>query len=102
LVSLAATEDRLWLVDSDGLVVVFDLQTRRVLQSIPIGGRPVDVAVGSGVVWIADQRGERLVRIDETTLERSSFALPGPPAAIAIDEDRDVIWVRTAGAFTPR
>ena len=101
LKSLAATEDRLWVVDSDGLVVVFDLQTRRVLQSIPIGGRPIDVAVGSGGVWIADQRGERLVRIDETSLERSSFALPGPPAAIAIDEDRGVIWVRTAGTLTP-
>jgi class 3 adenylate cyclase/streptogramin lyase len=97
LKALAATEDRLWVVDSDGLVVVFDLQTRRVLQSIPTGGRPVDVAVGSGVVWIADQRGERLVRIDETSLERSSFALSGPPAAIAIDADRGEIWIRTAG-----
>jgi YVTN family beta-propeller protein len=95
--ALAASEDRLWVVDTDGLVAVIDLRTRRVLQSIPIGGGPVDVAVGSGVVWIADQQGERLVGIDETTLERSSFALPGPPAAIAIDEDRGVIWVRTAG-----
>ena len=97
LKALAATEDRLWVVDSEGLVVLVDLQTRRVLQSIPIGGTPVDVAAGSGVVWIADQLGEHLVRIDETNLERSSFALPGPPAAVAIDEERGVIWVRTAG-----
>lgn len=82
LESLAATEDRLWVVDSDGLVVVVSLQTRQVLQSIPVGGRPVDVTVGFGFVWIADHRGERLVRIDETSLERSSFAVPGlrPPS----------------------
>jgi DNA-binding beta-propeller fold protein YncE len=99
LQALAATENRLWVVDSEGLVVLVSLDTREVLQSIPIGGRPVDVAVGSGVVWIADQRREQLETIDTTTLEpgESGFALPGPPAAIAIDEDRGVIWVRTAG-----
>jgi class 3 adenylate cyclase len=96
LTALAAAEDRLWIVDSDGLVVEFDLHTQRVLRSIPVGGTPVDVVVTSGAVWIADQRMERLMRIDATSLERSSFALPGPPAAVAIDEDRGVIWVRTA------
>lgn len=101
LKALAATEDRLWVVDSDGLVVVIDLHTRGVLRSIPIGGTPVDVAVRSGAVWVADLRGERLVRIDETDLERSGVALTGPPAAIAIDEERGVIWVRTAGPPIP-
>jgi hypothetical protein len=98
LQALAATEDRLWVVDSEGLVVLVSLGTPQVQQSIPTGGRPVDVAVGSGVMWIADQRGEQLMTIDETSLEpgESGFALPGPPAAIAIDEDRGVIWVRTA------
>jgi class 3 adenylate cyclase len=102
LQALAATEDRLWVVDSEGLVVLVSLGTRDVLRSIPIGGRPVDVAVGFGVVWIADQRGEQLETIDETSLEpgESGFALPGPPAAIAIDENRGVIWVRTAGCCT--
>ncbi|HET6791172.1 MAG TPA: adenylate/guanylate cyclase domain-containing protein [Actinomycetota bacterium] len=97
--ALAATEDGLWVVDSEGLVVLVSLDTREVRQSIPIGGRPVDVAVGSGVVWIVDQRGEQLLTIDEMSLEpgESGVALPGPPAAIAIDEDRGVIWVRTAG-----
>jgi streptogramin lyase len=97
--ALAATEDRLWVVDSEGLVVVVSLGARHVVESIPIGDRPVDVAVGSGIVWIADQRGERLETIDVTSLEpgESGFALAGPPAAIAIDEDGGVIWVRTAG-----
>jgi YVTN family beta-propeller protein len=95
------SDDRLWVVDSDGLVVVIDLQTRKVLRSIPIGGTPVDAAVGSGAVWIADQRGKRSVRIDATSLERSPYALTGPPAAIAIDEERGVIWVRTASVAEP-
>ena len=96
--ALAATEDRLWVVDSEGLVVLVSLDTREVLQSIPIGGSPVDVAVGSGVLWIANQREEQLEIIDTTSLEpgESGFPLPGPPAAIAIDDDRGVIWVRTA------
>jgi DNA-binding beta-propeller fold protein YncE len=98
---LAATEGRLWIVDSGGSIVEFDLRTRRVLRSIPIGGTPTDVAVSSGVVWIADQGGDRLVSIDATTHERSRFALPGSPAAIAIDEARGMIWVRTAGASLP-
>ena len=100
--ALAVTEHRLWVVDAEGLVVVVSLDTRDVLRSVPIGGRPVDVAVGSGVVWIADQRGEQLLAINETSLEPGdpSFALPGPPAAIAIDENRGVLWVRTAGVRT--
>jgi streptogramin lyase len=99
--ALAATEDRLWIVDSEGFVVEFDLRARRVLRAIPVGGRPVDIAVGSGAVWIADQRGEQLVRIDETSHEPFAFPLPGPPVAIAIDEDQGLIWIRTAGGSQP-
>jgi streptogramin lyase len=95
--ALAATENRLWVVDSAGIVRVIDLRTRIELRTIPVGGRPVDVAEGSGFVWIADSGRERLVRIDETSFEPSSFPLPGPPAGIAIDQGSGVIWVRTAG-----
>jgi class 3 adenylate cyclase/streptogramin lyase len=99
--ALAATDDRLWIVDSEGFVVEFDLRDRRVKRAIPIGGGPVDVAVVAGAVWIADQQRERLVRIDETSHEPIRFPLPGPPAAIAIDEVHGLIWMRTGGGSQP-
>jgi class 3 adenylate cyclase len=94
---LAATEDRLLAVDrKDKSLKVVDLARREFLTSVPIGGQPVDVATGLGFVWVADLDG-RIVKVDEARLEEvGRKAIPGPAAALAIDGDREVIWVRTA------
>jgi len=94
--ALAATEDRLWAVDPQASIVkVVDLQTRTPRRDINVGGEPVDVAAGLGAVWVADLEG-RLVKVDETILDVvDEVPMEGPVAAIAIDEEHEVIWLRT-------
>jgi streptogramin lyase len=94
---LAATKDHLWAVDlDDKSVKVVDLANREFVRSIPVGGSPVAVATGLEAVWVADLNG-RIVKVDEPQLMAvHQKRLPGPVAALAVDEDRKVIWVRTA------
>jgi class 3 adenylate cyclase len=93
---LAATDDRLWVVDPQAKsVTVVDIESRTEVRSIPIEGAPVDVATGLDAVWVADFEGS-IVKIDEAQLgvvERHPVG--GPVAALAIDEDAGVIWLRT-------
>ena len=95
---LAATSDRLWTVDPQAeSVTVVDIETRKPIKQIPVGGQPIDVAAGLGAVWVADFEG-RIVRIDAAALSAvDNKSVGGPVAALAIDEDNGVIWLRTGG-----
>ena len=95
-VSMAATRDSLWLVDPHGILTVVDLASGN-SESIPLAGaKPVEVVAGLGAVWVADLGGQRILKIDELLREVSdSFSVPGAPAALAIDEETGLIWIRT-------
>jgi streptogramin lyase len=95
-VSMAATMDSLWLVDPQGILTVVNIASGN-SKSIPLeGAKPVDVVSGLGAVWVADLRGRRILRIDELLQEVSdSFSVPGAPAALAIDEETGLLWIRT-------
>ncbi|MDQ2910845.1 MAG: winged helix-turn-helix domain-containing protein [Actinomycetota bacterium] len=45
-------------------VAVVNPKTGRVVADVPIGGRPVAIAVGSGGVWVANADKQTIVRID--------------------------------------
>lgn len=93
---LTATSERLWVVDEeDRSVTVVDLDSRAELRSIPIEGAPVDVVAGLGAVWVADIEGS-LLKIGEAELDVvAQVPVSGPVAALAIDEDAGVVWLRT-------
>ena len=60
-----------------------------------IGGTPVAVAVGEGAVWVADQTGGSVVRIDTAdTTERSTAQVGDGPLAVAAGEG--AAWVANA------
>jgi streptogramin lyase len=48
-------------------VAVVNTKTGRVVADIPIGGRPVAIAVGAGGVWVANADDQTIVRIDPKT-----------------------------------
>jgi streptogramin lyase len=91
---LAFDGNRLWLTDFDNHQVgVLDLQTRQ-LTRIPgteeVG--PTSVAVGGGMVWVAETRAARVLRIDAATatvIDR--IDLPEP--ALHITYGFDSAWV---------
>jgi YVTN family beta-propeller protein len=45
-------------------VAVVDPKTGRVVADVPVGGRPVAIAVGAGAVWVANADDQTIVRID--------------------------------------
>jgi DNA-binding SARP family transcriptional activator/streptogramin lyase len=51
-------------------VAAVDDHSGKVLADVPIGGRPVAIALGAGSVWVVDADHSTLSRIDEQTKER--------------------------------
>ncbi len=48
-------------------VAAVDVGSRRVVADVPVGGRPVGLAVGAGGVWVANGDDGTLVRVDPRT-----------------------------------
>ena len=63
-VAAVAAADSLWVANlEDRTVTRIDLSSRRILQSIPIGGAPTALATTPGAVWVSDATGQ-ISRID--------------------------------------
>jgi len=69
------------------------LGSARVQQAIAVPGTPVAVAVGGDVVWVADQTGGTVQRVDARTRRRVGrpIAVGRAPFAVAVGED--AVWV---------
>jgi class 3 adenylate cyclase/streptogramin lyase len=94
--ALTATDDRVWAVDPAGIVIVVDLEARREAERIPVEGDLVDIAAGLGAVWVADHHGD-VIELDPAlrrVVGRTSVG--GPISALAVDEERGVVWIRTS------
>ena len=51
---IAAGAGGIWVADADGEAVLrIDPKTNRVVQTIPVGGTPTALAVGTKAVWVA-------------------------------------------------
>ncbi len=48
----------------DVVLIRIDVKTRQLLETIPLGGHPIDVAVSAHAVWVTVQNPDQLVRID--------------------------------------
>jgi streptogramin lyase len=92
---LAAGEGYVWALDSGaGTLTPVDPESGP-KTPIRIGEDPTDLAVGFGAAWVSDGNGT-LTRIDGGTLERTTLPVDGPLAALALDADRQTIWVLVA------
>ena len=47
----------------DTVVIRIDAQTNRAVETIPVGGHPIDVAAAGGAVWVSVANPGRLLRI---------------------------------------
>jgi ABC-type transport system substrate-binding protein/DNA-binding SARP family transcriptional activator len=63
-VAAVAAADSLWVANLDDRTVTrINLSSRRIQQSIPIGGAPTALAATPGAVWVSDNTGQ-ISRID--------------------------------------
>src|SRR5439155_610693 len=50
-------------------VAVVSPQTGKVVSDVPIGGRPVAIAVGAGAIWVANADDQTVLRINPRTFK---------------------------------
>jgi YVTN family beta-propeller protein len=72
------------LVPSNSVGII-DPKTNKVVGNVPVGSRPDGVAVGEGIVWVANLDDRTLSRVDATqrVLERT-ISLNATPTGIAV------------------
>jgi len=73
-------------------VAVIDPETNRVVGDVPVGSRPVAVAVGHGSVWVANADDGTVVRIDPVSLRIVKTIGIGAPA-VDLAVGPDAVWV---------
>jgi len=93
-IAVAAGEGGVFVIDDEERSLRrFDASPlRRKGGPIRLPGRPVDVAVGAGAVWVAVSGPAVLVRVDAATgRETGRVKLSGSPSAV--DVGRGTVWV---------
>ena len=76
--------------ESDDLVARIDPGNYASFQ-IPVGDRPVAVAVGEGAVWVANAGDGTVSRIDPETSDVTTIDVGQAPAGIAVGNG--LVWV---------
>jgi DNA-binding SARP family transcriptional activator/DNA-binding beta-propeller fold protein YncE len=80
-------------------LVAIDPATNRVVASIPVGSKPVAVAVGYGSVWVGDAADGTVTRVDEATRKAvRTIGIAAP--AIDLATGAGSVWAATGGFGT--
>ena len=82
-----------WVTDADNDTVwQVDTGVNRVLRSIEVGSRPLDVAIGEGAVWVANGGDGTVSRIDpKSNSVTRTIDVGGAPAGITTGAG--AVWV---------
>jgi hypothetical protein len=89
--------DNAWVVDRGaGQVYRVDLASEQVVAGARLDGELVDVTVGFGFAWVADNAGDTVIRLDADTLEDQTF-IPVGVAPIAVTAAHGKVWVSDGG-----
>ncbi len=77
------------------VLAAIDPMTGKVVDSIPVGTRPSDVAYGSGSLWVANVGDSTVTRVDPKTNEAlRSISVPAPPIGLAAGSG--AVWVASS------
>lgn len=94
---LAAAGDRLVVVAVAARTLsAFDARTLEPLGEVDAGEGPTHVVAAGNRAWIADTEGDAILEIDLATTPPqpvSTTEVAGAPYGIAIDQDRERLWV---------
>jgi hypothetical protein len=102
LVSMAAADGAVWVVDASGASVVpVDATSGEVGPTVDVGSKPVDVAAGDGAIWVASVGEGTITEIDTTTrTPRQTIDIGAPVAAIDVDPETGMVWAVVARLAT--
>jgi virginiamycin B lyase len=71
-------------------------------RPVEVGGTPVAVAVAAGAVWVADNAGGRVIRLDARTGRPSGRPIPVGAGPEAITAGEGAVWVAGANHTVTR
>jgi class 3 adenylate cyclase len=92
--ALAIAGDRVWVL-SRSVGQVTEVADGRVRSPIRVGEDPTSIAAGLGAIWVGDEDGV-IRRIDLETRRIDEILVGAGIRAIAVDEDRNSLWVDIA------
>lgn len=100
-VTIPSTPDRVavgagkvWLLSTGaGTVTPIDAASTSAEEPIRVGSDPADITVGLGYVWVANRGDGTVSRIDPVTRQVATFPIGGPPTALAVDPENELVWV---------
>ena len=73
-------------------------RTISVVRSISVGRSPRGIAVGDGVVWVANEDDDVVTRIDAESYSATTIPVGDEPSAVAIGAG--AVWVVNSGDAT--
>jgi class 3 adenylate cyclase/streptogramin lyase len=90
---VAGPDGSLWVLNRSGGTVTRVDAEGELGQPIRVGSDATDLAVGPEGVWVADHDAQTIQRIDpELEQLDDSIRLPGPVAAIGVDQATGKVW----------
>jgi YVTN family beta-propeller protein len=92
--AMAYGDGFLWVIDtqSDSVVPLGGPRMGIADDPIQVDAGPISVAAGGGAVWVANELGESLSRI-EFESAATPIALSFAPGPLALDVDSDALWI---------
>ena len=92
LAAILVRDDPAPVVASPDSVAVIDVDSNRVVDTVPVGVRPGPVAAGRGAIWVGNLNDRSLSRIDRVTRDVVvNIPLPATPDAVTFGAD--AVWV---------
>ncbi len=100
--SIGVGASGIWVGNADGTITKIDPRSGRLSTPVSVGDQNVALAVGPGVVWVADEDRNSVARIDASAdrLQGKPIPVGSDPTAIAVGDG--TVWVAnwTAGTLS--
>ena len=94
---VAVDDGDVWVADTlQDRVTRVNAATDDIVEQIPVGTAPSDVAAGAGAVWVTNQGSGTVSRIDPLTGRVRNFPVGASPTGVAVGDGS--VWIALSGA----
>jgi len=99
-IAIASDDKRLWVVGATGVLSNINIASLEVdPQKVRLAGRPADIEVAAGRVWVSDERRDRLMTV-RTSNRETGDPLPVGPSPRGLVFANGWLWVANSGDGT--